>query len=118
MGLIDMKEYKCISCGNLKSSEKPCTCPRCGYKMFTTPFERDEVLKKEIVMFIDGLRVNEIDLSKLEAYREKNKNKAQRQLPERLSPFLNLILYCPERMISVTIPLSTTTITQNNTDGQ
>ena len=70
-----MKEYKCISCGNLKNSEKPCTCPRCGYKMFTTPFERDEVLKKEIVMFIDGLRINEIDLSKLEAYRKENKNK-------------------------------------------
>ena len=43
-----MAEYKCISCGEIKESEESCSCPVCGYKMFEIPYERDEVLRKEM----------------------------------------------------------------------
>ena len=47
-----MGEYKCISCGATKNSEKTCSCAECGYKMYETPYERRELLRSEIRNFI------------------------------------------------------------------
>ena len=52
-----MAEYKCISCGEIKESESPCSCPMCGYKMFEMPYERKNVLASEIDNFISRLEV-------------------------------------------------------------
>ena len=55
-----MAEYKCISCGEIKESESPCSCPMCGYKMFEMPYERKNVLASEIDNFISRLEVTTI----------------------------------------------------------
>ena len=65
-----MAEYKCISCGEIKESEESCSCPVCGYKMFETPYERDEVLRKEIQGFIGKLRPSEISDDSFLVFRE------------------------------------------------
>ena len=55
-----MAEYKCISCGEIKESESPCSCPMCGYKMFEMPYERKNVLTSEIDNFISRLEVTTV----------------------------------------------------------
>lgn len=55
-----MAEYKCISCGEIKESENPCSCPMCGYKMFEMPYERKNVLASEIDNFISRLEVTTV----------------------------------------------------------
>ena len=65
-----MAEFKCISCGEVKESEKECICPVCGYKMFETPYERAEVLRKEIREFIAQHRLNEIPLDSFDIFRK------------------------------------------------
>ena len=50
-----MSEYKCISCGNTRDSDKPCTCPDCGYRMFSSPYDRRQVLIQEINGFVHKL---------------------------------------------------------------
>lgn len=65
-----MAEYKCISCGEIKESNKACSCPVCGYKMLALPYEREEVLKKEIREFVGGLRLKEIPKDGLDIIRK------------------------------------------------
>ena len=65
-----MAEFKCISCCAIKESEESCSCPVCGYKMFETPFEREEVLRKEIQGFMGKLRPTEIPDDSFLVYRE------------------------------------------------
>lgn len=55
-----MAEYKCICCGETKDSEKSCTCPNCGYKMYPTPYDRKQVLADEINSFVNHLKLDEI----------------------------------------------------------
>ena len=55
-----MAEYKCISCGEIKESEKICSCPKCGYKMFPAPYDRGEILRKEIVDFVAHLKLSKV----------------------------------------------------------
>ena len=55
-----MKEYKCISCGEVKQGDERCTCPVCGYSMYEMPYERAEILRREIVNFIKHLIVPDI----------------------------------------------------------
>ena len=55
-----MAEYKCISCGEIKESESPCSCPMCGYKMFEMPYERKNILASEIDNFISRLEVTTV----------------------------------------------------------
>ncbi len=50
-----MPAYTCISCGNTRESDKSCTCPDCGYRMFPAPFERRRVLIDEINGFVGKL---------------------------------------------------------------
>lgn len=71
-----MAEFKCISCGAVKESEKPCSCPVCGYKMFETPYERAEVLRKEIKDFISHLKLSEVSFGMLDISRKVLKKKA------------------------------------------
>ena len=52
-----MAEYKCISCGEVKESEGPCSCPTCGYRMFEAPYDRKDILISEIESFISRLEV-------------------------------------------------------------
>ena len=60
-----MAEYKCISCGEIKESDKKCMCPVCGYMMFQQPYERREILISEIKKFIDKTINQDIDVKKL-----------------------------------------------------
>ena len=55
-----MAKYKCISCGEIKDSEKPCSCPTCGYRMFETPYDRRNMLISEIECFISRLEVGTV----------------------------------------------------------
>ncbi len=55
-----MTEYKCISCGAVKESDRRCSCPNCGYMMFETPYDRKNVLTAEIESFISGLKVKSV----------------------------------------------------------
>ena len=55
-----MAEYKCISCGRVKESEKVCSCPNCGYRMFQAPYDRKNVLISEIERFISRLEVTNV----------------------------------------------------------
>lgn len=55
-----MTEYKCISCGEIRESAEACSCPVCGYKMFETPYDRAEILRKEIRDFAARLRLGEV----------------------------------------------------------
>lgn len=48
---MTMSQYKCISCGEIKESEKNCCCPVCGYRMFETPYVRKDMLLSEIKSF-------------------------------------------------------------------
>ena len=70
-----MAEFKCISCGAVKESEKPCSCPVCGYKMFETPYERAEIFRKEIKDFIAHLKLSEIPEQSFDIYRKEPKKK-------------------------------------------
>lgn len=65
-----MTEFKCISCGAVKKSEKSCSCPVCGYKMLETPYDKDEALKREIRDFIGKLRLTEVTGDSFEFFRE------------------------------------------------
>lgn len=64
-----MPEFKCISCGEIKESKKPCSCPTCGYKMFEMPYNRREVLLNEIRGFIKHLELDEVKTEYLIHYR-------------------------------------------------
>lgn len=65
-----MSEYKCIRCGEVRDSEKECNCSRCGYKMYPLPFERRELLIREIRGFILRLRVQTVTARDFTFYRE------------------------------------------------
>ncbi|MBP3646452.1 MAG: AAA family ATPase [Clostridia bacterium] len=65
-----MAEFKCISCGAVKESEKSCSCPVCGYKMVETPYDKTAVLRREICDFIGKLRLKEITEDSFEIFRE------------------------------------------------
>ncbi len=74
-----MNIYKCICCGNTKSSEKDCTCSECGYKMYSAPYERKSILIDEIQNFIKSLMINQIDDTCISYYRKKQKRKLKNE---------------------------------------
>lgn len=55
-----MAEFKCISCGAIKESKEPCSCPVCGYRMFEAPYDRKELLISEIERFFSQLEITDI----------------------------------------------------------
>lgn len=55
-----MAEFKCICCGHITESKKECSCPECGYKMFETPYNRRDMLCKEITSFLSKLRLTQV----------------------------------------------------------
>ena len=61
-----MKKYQCIACGTVKESKESCTCPVCGYMMFPQPYERSEVMIREIRSLADKTIGQEIDVSTLD----------------------------------------------------
>ena len=65
-----MAEFKCISCGETRESEKSCNCPVCGYKMFQTPYDKKATLRREIQDFIGRLRLTELLGDSFECFRE------------------------------------------------
>lgn len=77
----NMSEYKCISCGEIKESKEACSCPVCGYKMFALPYDREEVLKKEIREFVGRLIMKELPKDGLDIFRKVPK-KARQDLDE------------------------------------
>lgn len=68
-----MATWRCISCGTTKESEKSCVCPECGYRMFEAPYERGELLKKEIRGFLQKLMPHEIRRDGFLVYRQVSK---------------------------------------------
>lgn len=48
-----MARYQCICCGEQKESAKCCSCPSCGYTMYALPFDRKELLRAEIIRFVN-----------------------------------------------------------------
>ena len=72
-----MSEYKCISCGEIKESKEACSCPVCGYRMFALPYEREEVLKKEIRDFVGKLRLKDISKDGIDVFRKVPKKARQ-----------------------------------------
>ena len=68
-----MAQYKCISCGTVKESETPCNCSVCGYKMFELPYEKTEILIREIRDFIAHLKLGEISKTDLLYFRKVQK---------------------------------------------
>ena len=65
-----MATYKCISCGTIKESENDCRCSECGYKMYVSPYDRPELLKREIRDFIICLKLNQVKNDALKIYRK------------------------------------------------
>ena len=84
-----MKEYKCISCGYIEEAKKDCTCPKCGHRMYPTPYDRDEVLRKEIIGFIHALKQYSFEESDLD-YANKEMGKIKWQ--SKLKPSLGLLI--------------------------
>lgn len=74
-----MAEFKCISCGEVKESEKSCSCPMCGYRMFEAPYDRKKMLLSEIESFISHLQVKEVMREDLIF---KGKDKDDRRFPD------------------------------------
>ena len=64
-----MSIFKCISCGETAESSIAYSCPKCGCKMYKTPYERAETLVSEIQGFIKHLEKNEICIESLSYYR-------------------------------------------------
>ena len=71
-----MAEFKCISCGAVKESEKPCSCPECGYKMFPLPYDRKNTLINEIRDFVIGYEISSVENKDL-TYKDKAKDDAR-----------------------------------------
>lgn len=70
-----MATYKCIGCGAIIESESDCRCSECGYKMYMAPYDRTELLKKEIRDFVKHLKLDQIKDDSLRAYRKVSKGK-------------------------------------------
>lgn len=64
-----MTEYKCINCGNIKESNESCNCPLCGYKMYACPYDRSDILRKEIKGFLLAQKVKKLTREDLELFR-------------------------------------------------
>lgn len=72
-----MPEFKCISCGEVKTAEGRCSCPVCGYTMFEMPYDRGLLLQRQIKDFVYRLRLVEISDGMLEIYREEHAEKGK-----------------------------------------
>lgn len=102
-----MTEFKCINCGEIKDSEKICSCPKCGYRMFELPYERRDKIIEEIKRFISALEVTEV---KREDLNFKGKGKDDNRFPDydkilkyvssrdRTEDFLNNLLETTEQL--------------------
>ena len=44
----------------MKESEKECSCPNCGYRMFKTPYNRKEIIISEIDRFVSCLETTTV----------------------------------------------------------
>lgn len=82
--------YKCISCGGIKESEEPCSCPTCGYMMFEEPYERKTKLISEIERFISRLEVKSVMQEDLVF---ENKNEDEQRFPD----YDRILKYVSER---------------------
>ena len=71
--------YKCICCGTECVSKKVRSCPNCGFKMFPTPYERRDILTREIMDFLKGYELNSIQESDL---KYKGKEKDDKRFPD------------------------------------
>ena len=72
-----MATYRCINCGEIKESEnnRNCNCSKCGYRMFEEPYNREELLRKQIKDFLGKLKLETINPGKFTAYRKVHKGK-------------------------------------------
>lgn len=64
-----MDLYTCIQCGNTMESRGSCLCSKCGYKMYKAPYDRQEVMRREIVGFIKGLEKRSVERTECDYYR-------------------------------------------------
>ncbi|MCF0115368.1 MAG: hypothetical protein HUJ56_08455, partial [Erysipelotrichaceae bacterium] len=68
-----MAEYKCVCCNHTMEAEEVCICPKCGYKMFPVPYDKDEILRGEIKRFFSALRLDKVDITEFNFTRKENK---------------------------------------------
>ena len=64
-----MAVYKCINCGEEKEGRSH-SCSVCGYRMFEMPYDRAEVLRREIRGFIRKLRLTKVTENSFAVFRE------------------------------------------------
>ena len=81
-----MAQYQCISCGEIREAGSACSCPVCGYRMFEMPYDRAEQLRKEILQFLDRLRLTEIPESAFEYERTEDGKTATKAKDEKRFP--------------------------------
>lgn len=68
--------HQCICCGEKKESRSICGCPNCGCRMYPLPYDRKELLRREIREFIRRLELKEIRWEDL-TVPEKKKDEAR-----------------------------------------
>ena len=76
---VQMAEYKCINCAEIKEAGSPCTCPVCGYRMFEMPYDRNSILYSEIKNFISRLEITSVQRDDLIFV---GKDEDERRFPE------------------------------------
>lgn len=70
-----MAAFQCIRCGKTAESKQAHACPVCGYRMFEAPYDRAELLRKEITSFLSRLRPCEISAESFTIFRRVPKKK-------------------------------------------
>lgn len=85
--------YKCIACGETVESSIAYSCPKCGCKMYKTPYERAETLVSEIRGFIEHLEKNVICIESLSYYRGEDDEITKEDDDERFPTFEKIKKY-------------------------
>lgn len=76
-----MAEFKCINCGETKEANKKVGfCPNCGYKMYKTPYDKSEILIKEIRSYLSKLKLSSVDNYTPEIFRFETKGKNKKKI--------------------------------------
>ena len=69
-----MSEYKCIYCGRTIETDKRCSCSHCGYTMYELPYERTELLRSEIIRFVDTVTTQDIPIKTIKWEKKEKTN--------------------------------------------
>lgn len=82
-----MSEFKCIYCGRTIETDKRCSCSHCGYTMYELPYERTELLRSEIIRFVDTVTTQDIPIKTI---KWEKKEKDDKRFPD----FVKIRTFC------------------------